>query len=152
MAMSNITVQEESGDIIYQVWELAKVHYYEVETKSATIPFKLDIGLLEQLSSMGLLSIVTARDGGELVGYFANMISPDVITSKLISKELGIYLAPEYRGSGAFPKMVELVEQLAKEKGVYSQVLAFKEGHDFGIAQKLGYEKTETLYQKILEE
>lgn len=151
--MFNIEVVEDNRrETLEDLVELARAHYYEVEAKSETVPFNLNVDLLSQMVDLGILSVVVARDEGVLVGYFANMISPDVITSKLISKELGIYLDPSYRGTGVFQEMMSLVEEIAKERGVYSQVLAFKEGHDHGIAEKLGYEKTETLYQKLLEE
>lgn len=143
--------EENTYDVLLDAWQLARDHYYEVEEKSDTIPFNLDLGMMEKMLDAGILFIVTARVEGELIGYFANLVSPDVYTGKVVSKELGIYLKPEYRGSTAFPRMLQKAEQGAVDRGAYSQMLAFKKGHDFGLAQRLGYEETETIYHKIME-
>ena len=146
-------VQEENTkEVLEEARPLAESHYYEVEEKGAEVSFNLDISLLYEYMKMGIFFMVTARNWeGELVGYFANLVSPDPITSRPISREFGIYVKPEYRNSQIFTQMVEKVEEGARARKCYSQVLAFKEGHDVGIAQKCGYRPTEQLYQRILE-
>jgi GNAT superfamily N-acetyltransferase len=143
--------EENTKQVMYEALELARAHYYEVEAKSDKVPFNLDVNLLNYYMEAGILYIVTARDQEKLVGYFANMISPDPITSQPIGKELGIYVDPAYRNSSVFSQMCAEVEEGAKKRYAYSQLLAFKEGHDHGIAEKLGYEPTETIYQKVFE-
>lgn len=144
--------EDNSEEAIRSCHKLAEQHYYEVEGKSSTIPFALDIGMLIKCSEMGLLSLVVVEKGGVVVGYMANLVSPDLMTSKLVAKELGIYLDPSVRGSKAFIIMMRYVEKAMRERGVTAQILAFKEGHDTGLAQRLGYSKTETIYQKLLGE
>lgn len=151
MPVYKLDIKEENTEqVLEQAYELARAHYNEVEEKAATIPFNPDLNLFKQLLGLDMLFIVTARVDGELVGYFANLISPDLFTSKLVSKELGIYLHPDYRGSTAFVRMLRLAEEGAKDRGAYSQMLAFKKGHDFGMAERLGYDVTETIYHKIM--
>jgi len=153
METSNFYVEEDSSlETIREAVSLAEAHYYEVEGKSSTIPFSLDVNLLNEYVNLGLLYVVVARtyEGG-MVGYFANLISPDPITSKPIGKELAIYVKPEWRKKNVFGEMVGLVEEGAKARRAYSQLLAFKEGHDEGIAFKFGYEPTEIIYQKVFE-
>ncbi len=150
--MSNIVVQEENTrEAMEQALELARAHYYEVEEKASKVKFKLDLNLLHEYMKLGLLYLVTARDGDEIVGYFANIISPDPITSLPMGKELGIYVKPEWRKTSVFARMLKAVEEGAKARKAYSQFLVFKEGHDVGIAQKCGYEPTERVYQKVFE-
>lgn len=150
--MSNISVQEENTrEAMEQALGLARAHYYEVEEKSSKVEFKLDINLLHEYMKLGLLYLITAREGEEMIGYFANMVSPDPITSKPIGKEFGIYVDPAYRRSSVFSRMLEAVEEGAKARGAYSQLLMFKEGHDVGLAQKNGYGPTERVYQKVFE-
>lgn len=151
--MSKIQVYEDSSlQTLRGCLELARQHYYEVEEKSSTVPFDLNMGMVETLADMGLLRNVVAVREGEVVGYFANIISPCIYTSQFTAKELGIFLLPSARGGSTFYRMLKLTEQLAKEAGCYSQMLAFKKGHDSGFAQRLGYELTETIYQKLLGE
>lgn len=145
-------IQEENTKaVLEEAKPLAEAHYYEVERKSDQVQFNLDTSLLHSYMKMGIFYVVTARlDNGELIGYFANLVSPDAITSKPVSREFGIYVKPEYRGTEVFNKMMEKVESCAKARHCYCQILAFKEGHNVGIAEKLGYEPTEQIYQKLL--
>lgn len=151
--MSKIQVYEDNSlQTLRGCLGLARQHYYEVEEKSSTIPFGLNMEMVEHLSKLNLLRNVVAVRDGKIVGYFANIISPCIFTSKLTAKELGIFLHPSARGGSTFYRMLKLTEQLAKEAGCYSQMLAFKRGHDVGLAERVGYELTETVYQKLLGE
>jgi len=143
--------EENTYQAMVEAYELAKAHYYEVEAKSDKIEFRLDLNLLDQYMKMGLLYLVLARKDGEVIGYFANLISPDAITSRPVAKEFGIYVKPEHRKSSVFTSMLERAEEGAKKRGAYSQLLMFKEGHDVGLAEKCGYEPTERIYQKVFE-
>lgn len=149
--MSKIEVYEDSSvETLHKCLDLARKHYYEVEAKSSSIPFDLNMEMVGTLSEMGLLRNVVAVKGGEIVGYFANIISPCIYTSKFVAKELGIFLLPSARGGSTFYRMLKLTEDLAKEAGCYSQMLAFKKGHDIGLAERVGYTLTETTYEKLL--
>ncbi len=144
--------EENTQQALEEARPLAEAHYYEVEAKAGSIPFRLDTNLLYEYIKMGIFFVITARSGeGEMVGYFANLVSPDPITSRPVSREFGIYVKPEYRGTEVFKQMMGEVEKGAKARGCYSQLLAFKEGHNVGIAEKLGYEPTERIYQKVFE-
>lgn len=150
--MSEVVVKEENTyEAMEQAFELARAHYYEVEEKSSKVGFNLDLELLHEYMKMGLLYLIVAKDGDKMVGYFANMISPDPITSLPVGKELGIYVDPAYRKTSVFSRMLKAVEDGAKARRAYSQLLMFKEGHDVGLAQKNGYEPTERVYQKVFE-
>lgn len=149
--MSKINVYEDSSrEMLDRCLSLAREHYYEVEEKSSTVPFNLNMDMLNTLSELGLIRNVVAEKDGEIVGYFTNVLSPCIYTSKMTAKELGIFLLPKARGGSTFYRMLKLTEQLSKEAGCYSQMIAFKEGHDTGLAERVGYKKTETLYQKLL--
>lgn len=145
-------IEEESTfEVFMECLEMGKAHYNEVESKSSKIPYNVDYELAETLIDLGLAVIVTARSEGSLVGYFVSLISKDFFTSRREAKELGIYIAPGYRGSSLFFKLMKKTEKTLEDKGVKSIYIMFKEGHDKGLGPRLGYEKTETVYQKILE-
>lgn len=144
--------EENTRSVLEEAYPLAKAHYYEVEDKANSVKFNLDVNLMHEYVKMGILYIVTARtEEGELIGYFANLVTPDAITSRPVGKEFGIYVKPEYRKSSVFSQMLEKVEEGAKARKCYSQLLSFKEGHNPGIAEKSGYGPTEQIYQKLLE-
>lgn len=145
-------IKEESTlEVFHECLKMGEAHYNEVEDKSSHIPYNVDYELAETLIDLGLVVIVTARSEGQLLGYFVNLISKDFFTSRKEAKELGIYVRPEARGTSVFYRLVKKTEEIIAEKGVKSMYIMFKEGHDIGLAQKLGYDKTETVYQKILE-
>jgi GNAT superfamily N-acetyltransferase len=153
MVTSNFYVEEDNSyPVLVEALSLAEAHYYEVESKSDKVPFRLDVNLLGEYVKLGLLYVIVARDEeGAMIGYFANLISADPITSKPVGKELGIYVKPEWRNSNVMREMLRIVEEGARDRKAYCQLLAFKEGHDEGIAFKFGYEPTEITYQKVFE-
>lgn len=145
-------IEEESTfEVFMECLKMGEAHYNEVESKSSKIPYNVDYQLAETLIDLGLVVIMTARSEGSLVGYFVSLISKDFFTSRKEAKELGIYIAPDYRGTSLFFKLMKKTEKTLEDKGVKSIYIMFKEGHDKGLGPRLGYEKTETVYQKILE-
>lgn len=148
------SIQEETElTSFYECMELGRKHYEEVEEKSSTVPYKPNYHLLELMHQHKLISLVTARDAeGVLIGYIANAVTDGFFHDKKEAKELGIYVRPEYRGSFMFVKLLKLSQKVLRDQGVHSHYIMFKEGHDTGLASRLGYDKTETVYLKILEE
>lgn len=146
-------IQEETGiDVVKECIELGKFHYYEVEKKSSKIPYNVNYDVAEALLQYDLLLIVTVRDESyKLVGYMINLISEDFLTSQIEAKELGIYLSPEVRGGRTFLKLLGFTQSALLDRGVKTQYIMFKDGFDTGMAERLGYTKTETVYQKIFE-
>lgn len=141
---------EQSPTMLVEAYNLAKAHYEEVEAKSSSVPFKLDLSYMSELVKAGMIFAVTARHMGEMVGYFGISIVPDFITQMPAAKEVGIYVDPAFRGEGIYQKMLEMAEAASDERDAYCLILAFKEGHDTGQVVDFGYERTETLYQKLL--
>ena len=131
---------------------LAAHHYAEVEEKASVVPFKPNWKTLEALLQAGILSLVVARAGGVIVGYFANLISEDFMTSQVEAKELAIYIAPQYRHSGLFSQLMGETERVLRGRGIKTQYITFKAGHNTDLPLKFGFSHTETTYQKILEE
>ena len=109
MEMYNFYVEEDSSrEVLEEALSLAEAHYYEVEEKSSSVPFTLDTNLLYEYVKLGLLYVVVARTyEGEMVGYFANLITPDPITSKPAGKEFGIYVKPEWRKGSVMKEMLD---------------------------------------------
>jgi GNAT superfamily N-acetyltransferase len=142
--------EETTWETILEVIDLGEHHYNEVEAKSFKVPYKLDKKMANMLYLHNMLSIIVARDGEELVGYHASLISPDMFTSSLISKEIGIYVKPEYRRQGLFTEMRIASENEARERGCSLISFSLKTGHNEQVAEGTGYEPTETVWQKVL--
>lgn len=144
-------IQEENTyEAAYECLLLGKNHYNEVEAKSKAIPYDADPKIVNLMIDAGIVSIVTARLNGELVGYYASLCGPDFQTSTSVTKEIGIYVSPEHRGQGLFNKMLEKTEAIARERGIKLMLIMFKVGQNEQLADENGFEKTETVYQKVL--
>lgn len=144
--------EENTLEAAREVIPLAAVHYAEVEDKASTVPFNINWATVEALVQAGILSLVVARVEGVAVGYFANLISEDFMTSQIEAKELALYIDPTYRHGKLFLQLMKVTEEVLKAKGIKTQYLTFKAGHNTHLPLKLGFTHTETTYQKILED
>lgn len=148
-------IQEESGlKAIAECLRLGKLHYHEVfEDKEKAVPPNYNWGLLKLCEENGLIHLVTARDEkGELIGYFGNLVSPDMLSSTFTAREIGIFVRADYRRSGVYTKMLACMENRLRENGVTTQYLAFQKGHNDKVPLKHGYKLRELVYEKILED
>ncbi|MNZ38263.1 hypothetical protein D3C78_557350 [compost metagenome] len=142
--------EDNSLETIMECLPLAFSHYNEVEAKSEKIPFNINWKVLESLSQAGMLSLIVAREEGEVVGYFASLVTEDFMTSQTTGKELAIYVSPEHRGGRLFYRLLQASERALVERGVTTQYITFKAGHHVTLPLRCGFEHTETTYQKIL--
>jgi len=146
-------VQEETtAKSLAECLRLGEMHYDEVfEHKKDIVPRNYNWQFLKICLDNGLIHIITARDEEEkLIGYFANLVSPDMLSSTFVAKELAIFVHPEYRKSGIFSDMIESMEKLCKVNGVTTQILAFQVGHNDQLPLQFGYRHTENVFEKIL--
>lgn len=151
MEMFDIT-EENDFNTAKQLLSMMEKHYSEVEDKSETIPLQVNWGLLKSFFDAGLVSLVVARSGGKLVGYFANLITEDFMTSTLAAREMALYIDPAHRHGKLFFKIMKKATEVLKSRGVKTQFITFKSGHNESLPLRCGFTHTETTYQKILGE
>lgn len=150
--MATFDIKEENTvEAAREVIPLAARHYAEVEDKASTVPFNINWSTIEALIAADILSLVVARIDGVAVGYFANLITEDFMTSQIEAKELAIYIDPAYRKTRLFHKLMQVTEDVLKQRGIVTQYITFKAGHNTELPLRLGFTHTETTYQKILE-
>lgn len=148
-----ITFQVESVQDIQNVLStLISDHYSEVESFADKIPLSVDWDKYYQLEDLGMLHIVTARESGELVGYFMAIIAPNLHASQdLVAMNHTLYLKPDLRRSGLGEQMIRFAESCYKELGVSVVTIHMKEKYPFdSLCKKLGYELTERTYMKYV--
>lgn len=141
---------DDSYEGLEAAFQLGEQHFNEVEEKHQQVPYNVDYQMLRTIYDTGLVRLIVCEDESEkMVGYFLSLISPDIFTSTLIAKEVGIYLDKGSRGHGLFKVMLEMMEEELTLSGVKTNLISFKEGHEH--TTPLGYAPTERAYQKILE-
>lgn len=143
--------EENTLEALEECFELCQRHFYELGGDHNFQPFEVDWTTLKSFLSANLLSVLVARKDEVVVGYFMNLVSKDFMTSKLVGKELAIFVDKPYRGGRLFMKMVKATEQLLKDRGVVTQYITFVEGHNDKLPLKLGFSPLEITYKKDLE-
>ena len=99
---------------------------------------------------LGLLAVI---DTGQVVGFCAAIMAP-ILGSPCAygATELAWYVSPESRGGKNGVKLMQFMEEIAKEAGVkYFTMISMHSSMDVGsIYERLGYTKTETSYTKVI--
>jgi GNAT superfamily N-acetyltransferase len=133
--------------------QIFPIHYEELSIDKVKISMSPDCERYQQMSDVGALHIVTARDDGKLVGYFVwfvfgHMHYKDAGAMAYIDM---YYLLPEYRVGGIGAKLIILSESTLKQRGVSKIYLSCKlhQDHD-QLFQALGFKPTDRLYTKVL--
>ena len=146
-------IQEEEGfDILKECIELGHQQFDEVVGDKGDITWNLDLDMFKLISDAGLIHLVVAREEDNIIGYFCNLVNLDLFTKVYQAKELAIFVHPDYRKSGIFKQMLDVMEDLLICNGVRMQFLSFQKGHNEGLPLKFGYRETEIVYEKILGE
>lgn len=150
--MSNETTYiaiDESFDLSLFT-SLGLEHFSEVEKKSQSFLFELDLDILKLLLDNNQLVVVVALQDEVLVGYYASVISKDLFTKEEIAKEVAIYVREDLRSSGICTELFRLVEKELISLGISVNYTGFKKDHNEEFPIKLGYEVSEIIYQKVL--
>jgi GNAT superfamily N-acetyltransferase len=100
--------------------------------------------LIEQLiNSPNLGGVLVAEQEGQLVGMFGYVIVAQFFGPDTMATDIGMYVKPEFRGGGAFVKLVIAFENAAKDvtefmlgvsTGIHSEKTA-------GMLERLGYDR-----------
>lgn len=91
-----------------------------------------------------------AERAGECVGFFiAKVRTFGVFSDVLCGFEGTFYVAPEARGSSAFPRMLKAAEDWAREKGAVMMTVVFSAGITAGTGmERFGYALDGHVYRK----
>jgi len=153
-----ISYQEEYFDVIKTpikdvdlMWyDLFKKHYNEIAWNKDLIPLDPDWEKYIKMGELGFIKIYTARENGLLVGYAIWLVAPSMhykTTKKALNDIL--YVDPDKRGGRTGINLIKYSEKMLKELGCKTIGMHIKEVFNWGnVAERLGYEKIESLYEK----
>ena len=147
-----ITYQEERiGDFLEEVKPLLQKHYEEISASKA-FPLSPDYVAYVQMQSLEMLTCVTCRDDGVLIGYIAYFVKPHLhyLTCKTAVEDL-YFIEPEYRKGMTGIKLFKKAEEVLKAKGVQRIIMSCKTNLDHTkIFERLGYRFFEKHFDKFL--
>lgn len=113
------------------------------------LPFDADWERYFEFEDRGILSVLTARKGADLIGFVACLALPHIQhRSEICCTVNSIFLAPEHRSGTVGIRMLKQAVADFQKRGVrLFRVPAMKE--QFGnILERLGFEVEETVYVK----
>lgn len=86
---------------------------------------------------------LTAWDGNSLVGYTCGILHENIFNDRLRVSDVGVFVLPKYRGSSTSKRLIEHMEQWAREQGAQEIWLGQTTGDDIDQVIKyynrLGY-------------
>jgi len=150
-----ITYHVESfEERLCELKRLLPLHYEELALNKDKVPLSPQYDVYIQRERNGELLFVTARDAGELVGYFIGFIAPGLHYSTCLTCIMDIfYIAPGHRGSNAGWELFQFVRKENKRRGVQRWFMGAKVHFDCSfLFEKLGAELVEKTYSLMLED
>lgn len=127
-------------------------HWREIALNHADVPLDIDEQRYADLDESGALHIVTARRGGQLIGYHVAIVSGHLHYKSTLHGITDVYwIAPECRAGRTGLRLFEAVERELKALGVRKLFTATKLHLDQGpLFERLGYRPVERLYAKLI--
>lgn len=148
--------QEKLSDLLGSdnLYDLLFDHWEEVAVHKEGIPFDPDIEKYKEMERIGVLHVITARDGKKLVGYSIYIVSPHIhYMSSVFAVNDVVYLSPEYRRGFTGIKLLKFAEESLKKEDVDVIHMHVKNRVNFGgVLSRMGYQSIEEIYSKYIGE
>lgn len=149
--MSVTYAVEDPATFVEEFKALAPLHYEEL-CVTKEFPMEPDWEAYGRLYVAGMLRCITARDGGQLVGYAIFTVSPHLHyrTCKTAFEDL-YFIEKSHRQGRTGMRLFQFAEAALRAEGVNRIVLHTKVHLDHSrLFEYLGYKHTDKLYTKIL--
>ncbi|MCD7984886.1 MAG: GNAT family N-acetyltransferase [Desulfovibrio sp.] len=143
-----VTFQTERfADVRHEAEALAQAHWEEVEAPLyGAREYHMDFEQYEKLDAAGLLHIVTARDGGRMVGYASFFATYNMHLGGMLATLDGLFLDKAYRGAGGI-KLLRFAADAVRACGAVAAQFSSPASKDCGaLYRRLGAKLTETVY------
>lgn len=144
---------EGFADFFPEAQTLLRAHFHEIAPYQDLLELKPDIAQYQAMEKAGVLVIVTARQDGVLIGYFAFMVHRHLhYMDTIVANEDVKFIHPAHRG-GLGGKLVKYAEGVARSRGakIFLQRSKAKSGHA-ELYRHLGYSLLDETYAKRLDE
>lgn len=144
--------EERFADVVGEIQPLLARHWEEIALYK-DIPLLPDYQRYRRADALGVMPILTVRDGRRLVGYAIYVVDPNLHYSQTLTGVSDIFwLDPEMRKPRAAMRLFQEVESVLRSRSVDVMVTRTKIAHPAAgrILEALGHESTETTYQKRL--
>jgi len=148
-----ITIKHECmANVKKDIAPLLEKHWELVALNQGKIKLNPNWEEYAKLDELGILKIFTARNEGELVGYFVLTISKSIhYQDHLFAVNDVIFVLPDSRAGATGAKLIQYAEKYCKDAGVSTLTLNTKVHIPFdSLLIKLGFGLIERVYSKYL--
>ena len=137
-----------------EIEPLLNSHWEEIALNKEKIKLNPDWDAYESFEQQGKLKIFTARDDGQLVGYFVVIVGTNIhYKDHLFASNDIIYLSPNHRKGFTGIKLIKFAEKCLKKDGVSVLTINTKVHQPFDkLMDFLKFRKIERVYSKYLGE
>lgn len=106
---------------------------------------------LRAMDALGVLKAVSVRDDGMLVGFCLYTLSlHHHARNTLVAQELSLYLLPEYRKGRIGIRLLNFIEEAAKEDGAKIMLMTSRGGNLTPLLKLRHYDQLEVVFAKGL--
>jgi GNAT superfamily N-acetyltransferase len=146
--------QEFLSSVRGEIGPLLNSHWEEIALNKEKIKLNPDWDAYQSLEEQGKLKIFTARDDGQLVGYFVVIVGTNIhYKDHLFAANDIIYLSPKHRKGFTGIKLIKFAEKCLKNDGVSVLTINTKVHQPFDkLMDFLKFRKIERVYSKYLGE
>ena len=153
MSDSAVKLNIESLEQVKEdILPLLKDHWEEVAVNKELIKMNPCWDTYKKLQDEGMLGIFTAREEGNLIGYFVVIASKNPhYKDHVFGVNDVIYLKPEYRGTYVGSDLITFAEKYMTRFGASVFTINTKTHIPFdSVLKRLGFEHIENVYSKML--
>jgi hypothetical protein len=128
------------------------LHYEELTLHKQVVKLDPDWNRYKSLADQNMITIITARDKGILIGYSLFFVNSHIhYKNNIMANNDVLYLHPDYRQGRTGLKLIRKCEQVLQEQQVDKIIWHVKYAKDFRqILYRLGYEDEDALVGKII--
>jgi L-amino acid N-acyltransferase YncA len=149
-----IALQVESVSACWDELEpLARAHWNGTKSYRRHEPFNPDKARYLQFNEMGYFHLITARDAGNLVGYFGLYITTSMHSQLRMATEDTFFVHPDYRQGRLALRILKYVESYCQLLGVHELLFSCELENQTGITgllDRIGFKETIRQYSKHL--
>lgn len=109
-----------------------------------------NVALISQLQSIGIMFVMAAYLGDQIIGYSSAMVSPHIYSTEIVCcASDALFVLPEHRKTSAGARLILATEQAGKERGANRMLWHTRAGTQLAaVLEKRGYEPADTVVMK----
>lgn len=146
-----LTVQVEPFPaLLEELKPLLPLHWEELALNKDKVPLDPQYDVYLRRDALGEILAISAREDGELTGYFIGFVAPGLHYKTCLTLIMDIFfIHPKSRNRFAGLKLFKAVEAEAKRRGVQRMIVGSKMHKDASVLfERLSYSPVETYYSK----